>query len=412
MAAPTVSRPLNVPVNENKSQGMLSMADAVLWVRRVVMTCAILGIVALAVVTVSSWNETERTSHIKQQWDEVYKALKDKVKPDDRMAALESVAEKVKGSTAHAYVLMELGHLYLEKSLKPEKNKEERDAALKNSIEIYKLVASTEPYRSNSAFGPIATGNAALAMEQAEDYDGAIELLNASLDFPKIKSHFLYNKMVAQLGRLYWLRSLKKSVAGSDAQTDRNAAKSKLAEVLRFSNSKDEQKEKWREQAEYIRSLLDNPGKGLPDGKAPPVKPKKDVSAKPEVENPEDPEFKTKKEEEKSDKAKPRDEAKEKADGINKDEPKIDETKKDEIKSEEPKKDGVKEEKSKEDKKESGMLDTFDNAETSTGIATTTPSEHLSFSQIQKLLKEGKTSFCRCPRCINGEKPAASKLVE
>lgn len=27
------------------------------------------------------------------------------------------------------------------------------------------------------------------------------------------------------------------------------------------------------------------------------------------------------------------------------------------------------------------------------------PAPHLSFSQIQKALKEGRTSFCNCPRC-------------
>ena len=273
MDAPTVSRPLPKPMNEMKNEGFITMASAVLWVRRVVIILAILGSLALAAVLNANWNEGKRLGRVRQQWDDVYKALKDKVKPDDRIVAFEGIAEKLIGSPAHAYVLMELGHLYLEKSQKPEKEKSERDAALKKSIDLYVVVASHEPYKSNPSFGPIAAENAALAMEQAENYDGAIDLLNTTLDSPQMREHFLYNKMVAQLGRVYWLRSLKKTTDGIDAKVDREAAKSRLAEVIRPSNTMVDQPE-WYDQSEYIKSLLDGFGKALPDGKAPPEKQK------------------------------------------------------------------------------------------------------------------------------------------
>src|SRR4029077_11749221 len=56
----------------------------------------------------------------------------------------------------------------------------------------------------------------------------------------------------------------------ADKDKDRTAAREKLADVLRQAG--DQEQGKWREQAEFIKSLLDKPGKALPEGKIPPPK--------------------------------------------------------------------------------------------------------------------------------------------
>ena len=40
------------------------------------------------------------------------------------------------------------------------------------------------------------------------------------------------------------------------------------------------------------------------------------------------------------------------------------------------------------------------------------PSQHLSYAQMQQLLKQGKPAFCQCPRCVNGAKAIGAKLSE
>lgn len=318
MAAPVVTRPPAATFHkEEAAHGLLSAATAAQWAKWVVVVLLGAGLIALLVVAIVTWQQQSRTEKARRLWDQVYEATKDKgERPEERIAALEAVADKVKGSITHAYVLMELAGLHFDQAVDAARSPADRAAALTKATALYKLVAASEPYASNPYFGPLAVEGEALSLEQAQDYDAAISLLEEKL--PKMESHFIYNKLSAQLARLYWLRFQKKG----DADTkDRDLARAKYAEILRTDETG-----AWREQAEYIRSLVDKNGKALPDGTPiPPVKPPPPPEAKKDQAKKDEP----KKEEPKKDEAK-------------KDEAKKEEPKKDEAKRDEPRKDEAK----------------------------------------------------------------------
>ena len=382
MSAPLVTRPPATVEEEAAKTGGFAAEDAAQWVKWVIIGCMVLGAIGLVVAAVVSVSDRKQTEQARAQWDEVYSSLKDKTRPEDKIAALEEVAAKVKGTPSHAYVLMQLGDLYFDQAVNATKSPEEQAGALKKATDLYKMVATSEPYSSNPAFGPIAIDNAALALEQAKDYNGAISLLEENLK--KWESHFLYNKMAAQLGRLYWLRSLSREKP-EEKEKDRELAREKLSDVLR-QGAAAEDYGKWREQAKYIKSLVDKRGKLLPEGAAvPAAKPVAAPAPKapPAIIQPPgkaDPP----KTENKSDQKKP-------------DEKKTDDKKKDETKKEEKKTDNSN---PKTEQPQEAAL------------STSGASGHLSFSQIQQMLKEGKTSFCQCPRCDDTEKEARARLIE
>lgn len=377
MAAPVVTRPPTA-VEETAPQGGLNMEAVSQWARWVVVACVVLGAVGLIAVAVVSFNDKQKTERARQNWDELFKSLKDKNKPEQVLSALEGLSEKVVGTPTHAYVLMELGDMHFKEATNPSKSVEDRAASRKKAEAIFETVATKEPYASNPAFGPLAIDGLASSLEQAQDYDKAITLLDEHL--PKWESHFMRNKLAAQLGRLYYLRSLNKS--GADAEKDRSAARDKLGDVLR--QAADQERGEWRKQAEYIKALVDKPGKALKDGVVPPAK----IPVAPPVggagpaEKPDE-----KKDEPAAKKDAP-------ADTVKK------EDKKDESKKVEPKKDEKKAEPKKTGSVEPRILPAA--------------GEHISFAQIQQALKEGRTAFCQCPRCdaIGGDKEAKARLVE
>jgi hypothetical protein len=370
MAAPVVTRP-PATVDEDSKSGELSQ-DVAKWAGLVVIGCIVLGVVGLIAVAVVTYTDRQHVQKVRDNWDTVYSALKDKTKPDDRVAALESIAEKVKGSSAHAYVLMELGGLYLDRSQSPQRSQEEQKSALEKAVSLYSTVATSEPYASNQSFAPVAASNAALAMEQAQNYDGAIKLLEENNK--KWEAHFYHNRMAAQLGRLYYLRSEARKDP-KDKEADRNAARDTLGDVLRSTSAREDQGN-WREEAEYIKSLVDARGKALPAGTAIPAQ--KLPTPPPALNVP------------------PKVEQKKEGDAKKDDKPATTPEKKDE------KKDEKKEEK----KTDNSKLNTDNN------VAGISPSGHLSVAQIQQLLKQGKPAFCECPRCFNTDKDARAKLVE
>jgi len=376
------------------------LAEVTRYARWAVLGCVIAGAVAVVVVLVVSSNERSKVEERRRGWDEVHKALKEKTKPDEQIAALEGVAGKVKGTPAHAYVLINLGEIYFAQAVKPENLPEQRGAALKKAIQLFELVATQEPYRSNPAFGPLALASTAMAYEQGQDYDNGIRVLSEGLKRSDLETHFSYNKLVAQLGRLYYLRSLSKPQDSKEAQDDREQARKHVSDTLRTLRAKKDsetfnrQNEEYLRSLEYLKSLVDKPGKLLPDGKAPPAKPKPEV--KPPDVTP--PEVKTegKKDEPAKVEAKPGEAKKE--------EPKKDETKKEDVKKEELKKDTP-----KEDKKQGSALPKSEDAAEAPRLSA---SGHITFSQIQQALKEGRTAFCQCPRCGTDDKATRAKLVE
>ncbi|MFH0939458.1 MAG: hypothetical protein V1899_09295 [Planctomycetota bacterium] len=313
MTTPAVVRPAPADLNQNENKSSFTTVYAARWAKWVILGSLGVGIAALIVVAIVSWKQRARTENARREWDQVFLALKNKNKPEEQIAALEAITEKVVGTPSHAYVLMYLGDLYFAEAIKPEKMPEERAAALKKAVELFKLVATQNPFRDNLTFGPLALQNTALAYEQGGEYDEAIRFLEEGLARPDLENtSFLYNKLIAQLGRLYYLRSLKKIEAGQDAKPDIDNARKRLTDVLRVIGRKDnpelghQQDSEFIREIEYIKSLVDKPGKLLPDGIPPPPKPiaaeqKADVSLE------------------------------------HKDAPKVDEIKKIELKKEEPK---------------------------------------------------------------------------
>ncbi len=379
MAAPTVTRPLATPPETSNPSG-LNVEEISRWAKWIVLACVIAGAVGLVVIGVVYVGQQRRTEELRQNWDEVYTATKDKTKTNDRIQALETIAPKVAGTPAHAYILMELGNIYFEQAVNPKKAREERTEALDKATKLYELVATNEPFKSNETFGPAATRAAAACYAQTANYDAAIKLLKDALAQPDIEKHYLYNPMVAQLGREYWLRSLAKAEKKEDPEPDRKEARTQLGEALRNVGEKKEDSQGWRGEAEFIKAIIDKPGKALPDGKVPPEK-------APPAPTPPPGDRKT--DAEKKDDAKAPADAK-KTEDKKPDEKKTDEKKPD-IKKDEAKKDGSIQ---------------LPNPENDPSVPANT-SGHLSFSQIQKMLKEGRPAFCNCPRCQAGSAPPA-----
>ncbi|HYF50453.1 MAG TPA: hypothetical protein VEJ63_13670 [Planctomycetota bacterium] len=381
MATPSVTRPLASVEPEEKQNTFVN--DVVPYVKWIVVAAVVLGVGALVVVGAVTLGEKSRKADARKKWDIVYTAQKDKTKPEERIAALEGIAEQVKNSSAHAYVLSTLGQLHLEQGLKAERAPEERAASVKKAIALFEVVATNEPYKSNAAFGPQALQSLALAQEQAGDYDSAIKTLTGASERTDLESHFLYNKLVAELGRMHYMRSLKKPADSPEAQKDREEARKRLDTALKAMGAKADDENRRREDAEYIsfltyiKSLVDKPGRALPDGKAPPEKTppapagdaaKKDAPAEPK-----------------------------KDDGAKKEEPA-----KAEPAKEQPKK--PEGEKKAEEKKSSLERQPSDEP----GVA----SRHASFAQLKDMLKNGNTSFCECLRCVASPVPASAKMIE
>lgn len=408
MATPTVTRPLATPpANTSNLPGGLSMETVSRFAKWIVVGCLIAGFAALVVAVIVYWQQEQRSDSLRRKWDAVYTATKDKKRSRDSIAALETAAQdpEIYGSPVHAYVLMELGNRYFDAAVDVKHDIVERNQALDKATKLFELLATQEPFKSNPIYGPAASQDAALAYEQARNYDNAIKILSDQLAQDGMDAHYLYNPMLAQLGRVYWLRSLDEASDAEKAKetkdeanaaaklkecdSDRENARKKLTDALR-AIAKGNQTERWRENAEYIKSLVDKPGKALPDGKAPPEK-VKPADPKPE----ETVKFESKGSTliptvtpEKKDAAEPKKEEK-------KDVPKDD--KKDELK-----KNG----------KESGSIE-MPPGELDGGAVPASPSGHLTFAQIQKALKEGRPAFCQCPRCVGANAiPSGARIAQ
>jgi len=284
MANPVVSRPApSIAGQENVAP--LNTASVARYAKWIVLGVVILGVAVLIVATAVTLIQENRLEHRRAQWDELYLALKDQDTPEKKIAALETVAEKIKGSPAHGYVLMRLGDLYFERVLLDTLQPEQRAEALKKAQDLYLLVATSEPYRSNLALGPVAVESAARAYEQATDYDNAIKILQNN----NLQANYLTNKLGVMLARLYYLRSLKETAKSLDekdkakkaelekaAADDLSEARSKIESALvglgAAKGTESTQNADFVNEAKYLKSLVDKPGKALPNGEAPPVK--------------------------------------------------------------------------------------------------------------------------------------------
>lgn len=497
MAAPTVTRPSASVVPDSKpGQASPSSINWAQYTRWILLGAVVLGAIGIVYSVVTAYSESSRHKALTSQWDELHGKL-DKIKNEDaRIEAYEQACDdpKIKGTAVHGFALMQLASMHFELAQSPRKQPESRAAALGRAIKIYEMVSSTEPFKSHPSFGPVALSNLATAYEQQafteekgiDFYDKAIDTLQSGLyadkskeaeAIPAMKTHFLFDKMNAQLGRLYWLRGVRKvdlaraagekeKPAADKAATDKPAADKTAAdkaaadkaaadkaaadkqkeaddakyeeagtadralalfyikhaldlgvpttEKERFERMSEEQryygqagnlKASWREQATYLKALLEPAGRMLKNG-VPPVKPEppaakadekkddaKDKAKTGDTKAPETKEGEKKESEKKDEKAADKKDEK-------KDAPKADPAKK-----EEPKKD-----EKKDDAKKTGSVEPDNNNDLADDPSA--PRQHLTYAQIQTLLKQGRPALCQCPRCANTDKAIGAKLAE
>jgi predicted negative regulator of RcsB-dependent stress response len=282
MAAPTVTRPLaSVADAETQARRGLS-PDTEKWVKRAIVAILAAGVIALIVVVATSWAESSRVSKIRSQWDVVYLAIKEveKKTPDEKAAALKAAADKVPGSSAQAYALMQAGSLNFQEGRNSQKTQAQRRLSLDKALALYEEVLKNEQFKKNAAFGPLAAEHAALVHAQRRDYDAAIKTLSENM--PEA-DHFLYNKLQGEMAQFYFLRATAKEAEGKDASADKEKVREKISLVrtgVAAKKEKDPESQKslseydrdFLETLGYIESKISKPGKALKDGKAPPVK--------------------------------------------------------------------------------------------------------------------------------------------
>src|SRR5579862_901251 len=139
MAAPAVTRPPATMPHERPAQAQEKWIPLAKWAVLVTAVAAAVGTVVLVVSIVRTNAHDER---VKKEWDTLEAALKEKVKPDDRIAALEGIVEKVNGTPAHASALMELGSLYFDKATDSKAKPDDRSVALDKATKLYQTVFS------------------------------------------------------------------------------------------------------------------------------------------------------------------------------------------------------------------------------------------------------------------------------
>jgi hypothetical protein len=441
MAAPTITRPPASVADEPKSAAI--PPEWAVYIKWTLVGAFAAALVALAVALVTSMSESSRTAKARSQWDELYASLKDVNRDEDRIEPLEKLAEsdKLKGTAVHGFILTQLGNLHFKLAQNDKSSPEERNAALKRAQQIFEMLATTSPFKENMLFGPAAVRNLAQVYEQAalsdkdsvQSYDSAVKSLRGALfqgegkDAPAVatmQAHYLFNPMQAQLGRLYWMRGVRsREIAQQKADDEKKKAAPPKTEAKpgdKPEAKKEEKKEEpapidesigkadfalaqyylsqallatpsaeeaasgkaaWRTEASFILSLLKDPGSLLKDGKAPAVREEKK----------EEPKVVEKKDEPKPAVTKPAEEKKPETKPVEK---------KDEPKKEEPKK----------EEKKSSSAESNDSG--SLADEPSLPAQHLTYAQMQQLLKQGKPAFCQCPRCVNGDKSIGAKLSE
>jgi hypothetical protein len=431
MPAPTVTRPTaaTTSVADTPAPGTAGISNDE-WAKYAVwgvMGLAAIAVLAFAFTGIVTYTESAHAKKLRGEWDEYHNAINNQKTEEDRIEALEKLADnpKIQGTAVHAYALMQLGRMNFEIALSPRKQPETRGAAIVRAAKLYELLAMTEPFKSNPAFGPSALQDLACAYEQQQItetettkyYDEAIKALRGAMytgdskDPEPVKfyqTHFLFDKMNAELGRLYWLRAqreleLDPAKNAAAAKSDREFALvfvKKALEAGVTSVEKDRYeanfKGAWREEAAYIKSLLDADGKMMPDGKAPEMKvdvpAPKTGDAAPAGNGPSDANAR-------ATELTPKPAVVKVPAPDTKDAKKTDDAKKpDDTKKDEPKKTG------------SASLRSESIETTSSEFGGS--SQHLTYSQIQAMLKQGRSAMCQCPRCAGSDKAIGAKLAE
>ncbi len=267
-----IVRPMG-PVQEQEPSKLEAYSSVISWG---VYGLAGLLVAAVIAMGVSSHLEKERRKNVQSSWDKIYLAFKDKkeLTHQDRIKILEGLWEdkEISGSEAHPSLAMELAQLHFEMGLRPERRPAARMESLKKSKAIYDTVLKQKAWADNPLYGPLAAEGSALAAEQSGDLDEAAKILNDAVR--KYEQHFLFPKLCYQLGRVYWLRSRNSKADPEAVKKDKAEALRRLGQATLAKAEPGGYPPQWREEAEFLKVLLQKPGAAMPDTVPPPITPK------------------------------------------------------------------------------------------------------------------------------------------
>jgi tetratricopeptide (TPR) repeat protein len=241
-----------------------------------IITWLVYGLLALLVVVViavfvNSHTEKKREDRLRGAWDAVFLALKDKkATPEEQIPALEKAWDAVSGTPAQPWVALELARWHFQMARDDDREKGQQMESLKKALALYEQARTTWP--NNLVYGPLACQGAGLCHEQEGDYDAALEAFKDGAE--KYGKSFLAENICYDVARVFWLRSLQREKDGKTPQADedRSAARDYLSRVVKESRESGADRYGWRQEARFLRSLLDKPGPAMklfPDGKVP-----------------------------------------------------------------------------------------------------------------------------------------------
>jgi hypothetical protein len=280
MAVSNIARPVN-QTEEEKPNKLEAWSGVIIWS---IYGLALVLVVTLITLGVSSYYKSARTKVARAAWREVFLAWKDK----EDLSAQEQIAiwedlwdrKKVSGSTAHPYVAMQLAQLHFDLGLRPERRPAARRESLNRARLVYETVREHEAWSKLPPYGALAAEGEALALEQLSRLDEgkqldhlneAIEVLNDAVG--KYERHFLFEKMCYELGRCHWLRARLLKAKGEDASADEQKALRRLSQAV--SETEEQSRHGWKQEARFLKVLLQKPGAAMPKKLPPPPEPRK-----------------------------------------------------------------------------------------------------------------------------------------
>jgi tetratricopeptide (TPR) repeat protein len=247
------------------------------WATRAVWIMLLLSLAGIAFVIVQGLSEKSIRKERRKAWDAVFLAEKDAKTADEKIAAYEAVAPKVKGTVAHPTLLAELGRLYLERAADPQRLPMEINADLDASQKCWKTLLEFWP--NHPLFANFAAENLAESYRRQKNFEAAIEVLEKahkqigaiSSKDPSFK--FFTPQICRSLAKTYWLRS-QMNVSGAEVQADKEKALAYLEEAVQNIDQDGEPEDK------LLKSLLVAPGPLVSDANfSPKDAPKTDQEA-------------------------------------------------------------------------------------------------------------------------------------
>lgn len=280
MAVSNIARPVN-QTEEEKPNKLEAWSGVITWT---IYGLALVLVVALVTLGVGSYQKSAHTKVVRAAWDEVFLAWKDKedLSAQEQIAIWESLwdRKKVSGSAAHPFVAMQLAQLHFDLGLRPERRPATRRESLDRARLVYKTVREHEKWSTLPPYGALAVEGEAMALEQLSRLDEekqldhlneAVTVLNDAVG--KYERHFLFEKMCYQLGRCHWLRAQLLKARGKDGGPDEQKALRRLSQAV--SETEEQSRHGWKQEARFLKVMLQKPGGAMPKKLPPPPEPRK-----------------------------------------------------------------------------------------------------------------------------------------